>query len=135
MEDTAAFVREWYARWNDQDKDGWLAHWRGHYPAEPTIEDPVGTPVKRGWDAVAELWDRTGANHPVVHLDQLIVGGREVVVVARNEGVYRDEPLRIPSVDHFTLRTDGTSAVRSFWVIPEHIPYGRWTATTGEDAP
>jgi ketosteroid isomerase-like protein len=132
--DLEAFVHEWYARWNARDKAGWLEHWRTLAPGEPTIEDPVGTPVKRGWDAVAELWDRTGPNHPTVAVEQLIGGGREVAVVARNEGAYRGEPLRIDSIDVFRVNDDGTSSVRSFWAIPDHIPYGRWTASTGEPA-
>ena len=77
------------------------------------------------------MWDRTGPDHPVVHIEQLILGGSEAVVVARNEGAYRGEPLVIPSVDVWRLNDDGSSAVRSFWVIPEHIPYGWWTSRTG----
>jgi hypothetical protein len=52
-------------------------------------------------------------------------------VVCHNEGTYRGEPLIIPSVDVWRINPDGTSAVRSFWEIPDHIPYGKWTAKTG----
>lgn len=128
------FIRRWYELWNDQDKEGWLRHWKNTAPGEPTLEDPVGTPVKRGWEIAAELWDRTGPNHPAVHIQQLIIGGCEGVVVCHNEGTYRDEPLVIPSVDVWRLDADGTSAVRSFWEIPDHIPYGKWTAQTGTAA-
>lgn len=128
------FLRRWYELWNDQDKDGWLAHWRAMSPGEPTLEDPVGTPVKRGWDLASELWDRTGPQHPVVHIEQLILGGAEAVVVARNEGTFRGESLLIPSVDVWRVEPGGSSAVRSFWEIPDHIPYGRWTARTGSPA-
>lgn len=41
----------------------------------------------------------------------------------------------IPSVDVWRLNSDGSSAIRSFWVIPDHIPYGKWTASTGTAAP
>jgi hypothetical protein len=91
----------------------------------------VGTPIKRGWDLAGELWDRTGPNHPSVTITQLITGGSEAVVVCHNEGLYRGETLVIPSVDVWHLDPDGSSAVRSFWVIPDHIPYGKWTASTG----
>jgi len=126
-----AFIRRWYELWNNQDKQGWLDHWRTMAPGEPALEDPVGTPVKRGWALAAELWDRTGADHPKVYIEQQITGGAEAVVVARNEGVYRGEPLLIPSVDVWRMDSDGSSSVRSFWEIPGHIPYGRWTARTG----
>ena len=126
-----SFIRRWYALWDAQDKDGWLAHWRAMSPDEPTLEDPVGTPVKQGWRIAGELWDRTGKDHPRVHIEQLIVGGNEAVVVCHNEGTYRGEPLVIPSVDVWRVEPGGSSAVRSFWEIPDHIPYGRWTAGTG----
>lgn len=125
------FIRRWYQLWNEQDREGWLRHWRETAPGEPTLEDPVGTPLKRGWDLAGELWDRTGPNHPAVTITQMITGGSEAVVVCHNEGAYRGEPLIIPSVDVWRLNPDGSSAVRSFWEIPDHIPYGKWTASTG----
>ena len=130
-----AFVRRWYELWNSCDKEAWLAHWRSWAPGEPTIEDPVGTPVKGGWDMISELWDRTGPDHPKVAVEQLIVGGAEVAVVARNEGTWRGKPLRIDSIDVFRLEPDATGdrlSVRSFWQIPPGIPYGRWTQVAGE---
>jgi hypothetical protein len=130
-EDLERFIRRWYELWNQQDKDGWLRHWRDTAPGEPTLEDPVGTPIKRGWELAGELWDRSGPDHPVVHIEQLIVGGSEAAVVARNKGTYKGEPLVIPSVDIWRFNDDGSSVARSFWVIPEHIPYGRWTSRTG----
>jgi hypothetical protein len=129
--DVEAVVRRWYELWNEQDREGWLAHWRSFAPGEPTLEDPVGTPLKRGWAMAGELWDRTGKDHPLVHIEQLIVGGNEAVVVCRNEGTYAGEPLLIPSVDAWVIRPDGTSSVRSYWQIPPHIPYGVWTSQTG----
>lgn len=48
-EDLERFIRRWYELWNQQDKDGWLRHWRDT-AGEPTLEDPVGTPIKRGWE-------------------------------------------------------------------------------------
>jgi hypothetical protein len=129
--DLEHFIRRWYESWNDQDKQGWLQHWKHAAPGEPTLEDPVGTPVKRGWELAAELWDRTGPNHQAVRIEQIILGGSEAVVVCHNEGTYQGEALVIPSVDVWRVNADGTSSVRSFWEIPDHIPYGKWTAKTG----
>lgn len=132
--DLETFIRTWYKFWDDQDREGWLNHWKSLCPGEPTLEDPVGTPIKRGWEMAAELWDRTGPDHPAVHIQQIIVGGNEAVVVCSNEGTYRVEPLIIPSVDVWRIQPGGSSAVRSFWEIPDHIPYGKWTAATGSDS-
>jgi hypothetical protein len=89
-----------------QDKDGWLDCWRAMAPGEPSLWDPVGTPLKRGWDFACELWDRTGPDHPKVGIQQLIIGGNEAVVVASNEGTYRGEQLIIPSVDVWKINAD-----------------------------
>lgn len=84
--DLETFIRRWYQLWNEQDKEGWLQHWRETVPEEPTLEDPIGTPIKRGWQLAGELWDRTGPDHPAVTITQLITGGSEAVVVCHNEG-------------------------------------------------
>jgi hypothetical protein len=62
--DLERFIRRWYELWNAQDKQGWLQHWKHTAPGEPTLEDPVGTPVKRGWELAEELWDAPDPTTP-----------------------------------------------------------------------
>jgi hypothetical protein len=126
-----AFVERWYEFWNANDKAGWLAHWRTVAPGEPRIEDPVGKPVKRGWAMVEELWDRTGDDHFKVSLGPILVCGDEVAAVCRSEGTVRGSLFGIDSVDVFQFRDDEL-AIRSYWEIPPGLPYGEWTAVTGE---
>jgi len=127
-----ATVERFYDLWNDDDRAGWLEHWRAAAPGEPWIEDPVGAPVKRGWDAIGELWDRTctDGRHFKVQLLQTLVCGNEVAAICRTEGTTAGVDFCIQSVDIHQFEGDRLR-VRSYWEIPDGLPYGRWTATAG----
>lgn len=128
------FVRRWYELWNAGDKADWLAHWRSAFPGEPQIEDPVGKPVKRGWAMVEELWDRTFPDHLSVTIEEILACGDEVAAVCRTIGTVGGVPFNIVSIDVHQFRGESL-AVRSYWEIPPALPYGRWTAKTGEPVP
>jgi ketosteroid isomerase-like protein len=129
-----AFVTGWYERWNEGDKAAWLAHWRSAFPGEPQIEDPVGKPVKRGWAMVEELWDRTFPDHLSVELEGVLACGDEAAAICRTRGTVGGVPFDIRSIDVHQFRGESL-AVRSYWEIPPALPYGRWTASTGEPVP
>lgn len=133
--DLRSIVERWYELWNADDKAGWLDHMRSVAPGEPRIEDPVGKPVKRGWDMVEELWDRTGHDHFKVVVDQLFVCGNEVALKCSSEGTFNGRAFSVPSVD--VHQFFGNSwAVRAYWDINAMtgLPYGEWTSLTGEPA-
>lgn len=134
-EEITAIILRSYELWNADDKQGWLDHWRSVTPGEHTIEDPIGTPPKHGWEVMSELWDQTGRDRLYITVERLIVCGNEGVAVARNEGTVRGRALRIDSVDLYRFTDDGSTHTRSFWKIPEGLPYGEWTASTGTQAP
>jgi steroid Delta-isomerase len=48
-----ATIEQYCARFSAGDRDGWLALWA----EDATMEDPVGSPVKHGRDAIAEFYD------------------------------------------------------------------------------
>jgi ketosteroid isomerase-like protein len=129
-----AFVTGWYERWNEGDKDAWLAHWRSAFPGEPQIEDPVGEPVKRGWAMVEELWDRTFPDHLSVELEHVLVCGDEAAAVCRTRGTVGGVAFDIRSIDVHQFQGDSL-AVRSYWEIPPALPYGKWTVRAGEPVP
>lgn len=128
-----SIIERSYALWNADDKAGWLAHWRSVTPGVHTLEDPIGTPPKLGWDILAEVWDRTGRDRLYITAERIIVCENEGVAVCRNEGTVRGRHLRIDSVDLYRFSQDGSTHTRSFWQIPEGLPYGKWTAATGAD--
>jgi hypothetical protein len=134
-EELKAAVERYYALWNANDKEAWLEHQRSMAPGEPTHEDPVGKPVKRGWDMLEELWDRTitdGEHFPVT-IRWMYVCGNEVAAVCSCEGTFRGKSFSIPSVDVHQFYGD-TWAVRAYWDINAmgDLPYGAWTSEAGE---
>ena len=126
-------VERWYELWNADDKEGWLAHMRSVAPGTPSMEDPVGKPVKRGWDMVEELWDRTGKDHFPVAIQKIFVCGDEVAAVCRSEGTWRGTSFCIDSVDVHQFEDDSWT-VRAYWDISTmgELPYRQWTSTAGE---
>ncbi len=120
-----------YELWNADDKAGWLEHWKSVTPGEHVLEDPIGTPPKRGWDILAEVWDRTGRDRLYITADRIIVCANEGVAVCRNEGTVKGRHVLIHSVDLYIFGEDGSTSTRSFWQIPAGLPYGKWTAATG----
>lgn len=127
-----AAVERYYELWNANDKAGWLEHIRSIAPGEPSMEDPVGKPVKRGWDMVEELWDRTGADHFPVFIQKIYPCGDEIAAVCFSGGTFRGKTFAIPSVDVHQFRGDSW-VVRAYWDIRDmgDLPYGKWTASTG----
>ena len=130
-EEIRTIIERSYELWNADDKEGWLAHWKSVTPGDHTIEDPIGTPPKYGWDIMGELWDQTGRDRLYITVERIIVCGNEGVAVARNEGRVKGRPVRIDSVDMYRFTDDGSTHTRSFWNIPDGLPYGEWTAATG----
>jgi hypothetical protein len=127
-----AAVERWYELWNLGDKEAWLDHWRAIAPGDPQIEDPVGTPVKRGWEMASELWDRTGgANHFKIAMHRIIVSGNEVAAVYRSDGAFAGKDYSIESVDIHRFEGDAL-VIRTYFEIPRDLPYMQWTSTVGE---
>src|SRR3954454_7754086 len=64
--------------WNDGDREGFLELWRTAVPGDYTLESPVGTEPRRGWDACRrDVWDdfHEGSR---IHTRELIVCGKDV---------------------------------------------------------
>ena len=119
-----------YELWNAEDRQGWLDHWKSVTPGEHVLEDPIGTPPKHGWDILAEVWDRTSRDRLYVTAKLIIVCANEGVAVCDNEGTVKGRHVVIESVDHYRFGEDGSTHTRSFWEIPEDLPYGEWTSST-----
>jgi hypothetical protein len=130
-EEIRRIIERSYELWNADDKQGWLDHWKSVTPGTHTLEDPIGTPPKRGWEIMSELWDQTGRDRLYITVERIIVCANEGVAVARNEGTVKGKHVCIDSVDIYRFTGDGSTHARSFWHIPEGLPYGEWTAATG----
>ena len=135
-EEIRQFLIRGYALWNEDDKERWLQHQRSFGTGEPSFEDPVGSPRKRGWDVLSEMWDATGTQRLHIEIQHIIVCGNEAVVVALNFGAVKGNPLLIRSVDCYRFEDDGSTFSRTFWEPPSgQLPYLDWSKSTGDPAP
>jgi hypothetical protein len=120
-----------YELWNEDDKEAWLAHWKSVTPGEHVLEDPVGTPPKRGFAILEEVWERTSRDRLYITPTLIVVCGNEGVAVCENAGTVAGRQVLIRSVDVYLFGEDGSTHTRSYWEIPDGLPYGDWTAATG----
>ena len=88
------------------DRDGWLALWH----EDATMEDPVGSDVRHGRDAIAAFWD-AGAGAAGARLE--LTG--PVRVPTANDAAFPmevkvslgDEEIVLPAIDVMTFDDDG----------------------------
>ena len=120
------------ALWNRGDKEGWLAAWKSLVPGEVTMEDPVGTPVKRGWDVMGEVWDASPNADWKLSIEKLYVCASTGAAVIRNAGTVAGTPTVIESIEVYEFRDDGSLHTKTFWELAEGNEYAQWTAETGE---
>jgi SnoaL-like protein len=126
-----ALIEQHVALWNAGDKEAWLAAWQAAVPGGASMEDPVGTPVKRGWDLLAEAWDASPNQDWKLSIDRLIVCGNEGAAVIRNEGSVQGTPITVVSIEVYQFGDDGSVHTKTYWEAPEGgSDYAEWTAST-----
>jgi hypothetical protein len=101
-------------------------------PGEVTMEDPVGTPVKRGWDVMAEVWDASPNADWQLGIGMLYVCGSTGAAVIRNSGSVNGQPTLIESIEVYRFGDDGSLHTQTFWELAAGNEYAQWTAETGE---
>jgi hypothetical protein len=119
--------------WNAGDKDAWLAYWRSVNHGEPSMEDPVGTPLKRGWDLITEAWDVAATSDVKLTLKTLYVRGSTVAAAIANDGNFDGVPFSMDSIELYHFADDGSIHAQTYWdVAADPSDYGEFAATTGE---
>lgn len=97
-------VEQYLARFAD-DREGWLALWA----PDATMEDPVGSPVRHGIDAIAEFYDQSQAS-----ADRVELRADGPVIVLGHEASFRffacptlgGTPFSLPAIDVMTFDDD-----------------------------
>jgi hypothetical protein len=98
-----------------------------------TLEDPVGTPVKHGFDlAFSEPWEQAPNADWKRTLEHAVVCSSEIALSIRNDGVVAGAPAVIETVEVYRFGDDGSLLSRIYWEIPTGSEYGEWTTETGE---
>lgn len=97
-------VEQYLARFAD-DREGWLALW----VPDATMEDPVGSPVRHGIDAIAEFYDQSQASADRVELrpdGPVIVLGHEASFRFFARPTLGGTPFSLPAIDVMTFDDD-----------------------------
>ncbi|OBA98217.1 hypothetical protein A5662_16295 [Mycobacteriaceae bacterium 1482268.1] len=89
------------------------------YTPDATVEDPVGSGVRRGHDAIRELYRRIETQDRTVELLSVHVNGDEAAFLARltviNDGVH----TTIDGIDVMTFDERARiTSMRAFWSAP-----------------
>ena len=104
-----------YCRTFGSDRDAWLAL----FADDATIEDPVGTEVRHGKEAIGAFWDESHAmadNITLTPTDYVKVAGNEAAFAmdARVESDGGANGMQI--IDVMTFDDDGRiKTMRAFW--------------------
>lgn len=119
-----ATIEQYAARLGAGDREGWVSL----FTDDARQEDPLGSPVNEGHEAIGGFFDVTssllGPPQMTVHDGYPIVIGNEAVVGFQVVAGSGAERIRIPLiVDHMTFADDGRiSELRAFWDPASMIP-------------
>jgi hypothetical protein len=120
------------AAWNAGDKDAWLAGLQAAFPGGITMEDPVGTPVKRGWQIMGDAWDASPNADWTLTVERLITCGNEVATVMRSDGTVQGAPVSVVSIETVRFEPDGSVHWKTYLELPDGSEYADWTSQTGD---
>lgn len=97
-------MAQYLGRFRD-DREGWLGLWA----PDATMEDPVGSPVRHGIDAIAEFYDQSRAAADEVELrpdGPVIVLGHEASFRFFARPTLGGTPFSLPAIDVMTFDDD-----------------------------
>lgn len=108
MPDAAAIratIDQYLARFSAGDRDGWLALWAD----DATMEDPVGSPLRHGRDAIGAFYDESTSTVDSVELrlaGAVIVVGNEASFPFEVRPVMGGVTMALPVIDVMTFDDD-----------------------------
>lgn len=118
-----ALVDRYLEVFSEGDKGGYLAL----FAEDGTVEDPVGTDVHRGREAIAAFWDGVRGLSPVIELVPTgppRVAGHEVAFPMQAISTIGDDRVVVDIIDVFDVAPDGRiSSMRAFWDMADMRPY------------
>ena len=90
------------------------------YTPDATVEDPVGSGVRRGHDAIRKLYSRFENLDRTAELVSLQVIGNEAAFLARLTVTTEGSHTRIDGIDVMTFDDDARiTSMRAFWSAPQ----------------
>jgi steroid delta-isomerase len=110
-------IRKVYARYVELVSAGDADAVAALYARDATVEDPIGTPLKRGRDAIRAFYASTGGAAKLELTGPVRVCGREAAapMVAKLKGL-DGKHAYIDIIDFMTFDDDGLiTSMRAFW--------------------
>ena len=90
------------------------------YTPDATVEDPVGSEVRRGHDSIRELYSRFENLDRTAELLSLHIIGNEAAFLARLTVTAGGSHTRIDGIDVMTFDDEARiTSMRAFWSAPE----------------
>jgi hypothetical protein len=130
-EEMRSMIEQHVENWNAGDKEAWLAGLARLVRGDFSMEDPVGTPVKHGWDVMSEAWDASPNADWKLTIEQLFVCGNEVATLMRSDGVVQGQPVSVLGIEVLQFREDGSAHWKTYMQLPDGSEYAEWTSRTG----
>jgi SnoaL-like domain len=116
--------------WNAGEKEPWLAHMKAAAVGGLTMDDPVGTPTKRGTDILGDVWDHSFSQGVwTLTIEHLVTCANELAMVVRNESVVDGTTVVVRSIETYRFGDDGSLYVRTYFDMPAGSDYAEWTNT------
>jgi hypothetical protein len=109
-EEVRTFVERQAELWNAGRREEFIEAYRGIAPGGFHVENPVGTPVQSGWDALERLWDSYNHLTKVFYELVQVTPNNEVALVVRNEGGGGAQGSTRYSLETMRLADDGLHA-------------------------
>jgi steroid delta-isomerase len=110
-----ATLDQYLARFSAGDREGWLALWSD----DATMEDPVGTPLKRGKDEIGAFYDETHKNVDTIELRPTayrMICGDQVSFAMDVRLALGGQTMVLPVIDVMTFDADGHIASQRAFV-------------------
>jgi steroid delta-isomerase len=95
-------IEQYLKRFSDGDREGWLAL----FADDATMEDPVGTPLKRGKDEIGAFYDQSRSVADSVELrglDVTIVVGDQASFAMEVRPTIGGATMVLPAIDVMTF--------------------------------
>lgn len=88
----------------------------GLFAADATVEDPIGTPIHRGHDAIREFYTRSMQASPKLQLDGPVRTGGGYAAFAFTVLLNYGGPKKIEVIDTFKFNDEGkVTEMRAYW--------------------
>ncbi|MCB0973993.1 MAG: nuclear transport factor 2 family protein [Actinobacteria bacterium] len=115
--DTAKSIVDAYIdAWNTRNRDGYLSL----FAPNATVEDPVGSPIHVGAEAIGAFFDGSLALadslNMSAHAESIRVSGTSIAFMFTVASVIGDTTIELTPIDVFEITDDGLiSSMKAFW--------------------